>query len=139
MKNILNLSFIPKNTDFALLVLRVWVGFSLFMQHGLFKFTHFSQMWGHFPNPLHVGAGFSLIFSTLSDGVSSVLVAFGIATRIAALIVVINVFVVFAAIHHFAFSPGDGELVYLYLGGMLTIFLAGPGKYSLDHKIWGIK
>ncbi len=139
MKNILNLSFIPKNTDFALLVLRVWIGFSLFMQHGLFKFVHFSQMWGHFPDPLHLGAGFSLIFSTLSDGVCSVLVAFGIATRAAALIVAIDVFVVLSVLHHFTFSPGDGELVYLYLGGMLTIILAGGGKYSLDNKIWGRK
>jgi len=134
MKNILNLGFIPKNTDFALLILRVLIGFSLFMQHGLFKFTHFSQMWGHFPDPLHLGSGFSLIFSTLSDGVCSILLVFGIFPRAAALISAIDVLVVFAVIHHFSFSPGDGELVYLYLAGMLTIVFAGGGKYSLYNK-----
>lgn len=139
MKNIFNLSFIPKNTDIALLILRVWIGFSLFMHHGLFKIMNFSHLWGHFLDPLHIGSGFSLIFSTLSDGICSVLIAFGIATRPAALIVAIDVLVVLAMLDHFAFSPGDGEVVYLYLGGMLTLFLAGPGKYSLDNKIWGSK
>ena len=134
MKNILNLGFIPKNTDFALLILRVFIGFSLFMQHGLFKFTHFSQMWGHFPDPLHLGSGFSLLFSTLSDGIYSILLTFKIIPQTTTLISAIDVFVVFAVIHHFKFSPGDGELVYLYLGGLLTIIFAGGGKYSLYNK-----
>lgn len=139
MKNILNLGFIPKNTDFAVLILRIWIGFALFMQHGLFKFIHFSQLWGHFPDPLHVGTYFSLIFSTFSDGICSILIAFGMATRPAALISAIDVFVVFAVMRHFSFANGDGELVFLYLGGLLAIILMGGGKYSLDNKIWGFK
>lgn len=139
MKNILTLGFIPKSTDFAQLVLRAWIGFSLFMQHGLFKIAHFSMLWAHFPNPLHLGSHFSLIFSTLSDGICSVLILLGLGTRPAALISTINLFVVFLMFHHFSFAKGDGELVYLYLGGLLTILLTGGGKYSLDNMIWGIK
>jgi putative oxidoreductase len=139
MKNFLNLGFIPKNKDFAVLLLRVWIGFSLFIQHGLFKFMHFSQLWGHFPDPLHLGTYFSLIFSTIADGVCSVLIAFGIATRPAAIISAIDVLVVFGLMRHFSFSHGDGELVYLYLGALLTIIFMGTGKYSLDNKLWGVQ
>lgn len=139
MKNFLNLTFIPKSKDFALLILRVLVGFSLFMQHGLFKISNFSQLWEHFLNPVGVGPHFSLLFSTLSDGICSILVFFGLGTRPAALIVAVDVFVVFAFIRHFSFSAGDGELVYLYMASMLTLLFAGGGKYSLDHKIWGFE
>jgi putative oxidoreductase len=139
MNKILDLEFIPKNKDFALLVLRIWIGFSLFIQHGLFKFMHFSQLWGHFLDPLHLGSNFSLIFSTVADGICSVLIAFGISTRLAALISAIDVFIVFAVVRHFSFSNGDGELVYLYLGALITIILMGAGKYSLDNKFRGVK
>ncbi len=139
MKKILNLGFIPKNNDLALLILRVWIGLALFMQHGLFKFVHFSQLWGHFPDPLHIGTYISLIFSTFSDGICSIFIAFGIATRAAALVAAIDVFVVFAVMRHFSFSNGDGELVFLYLGGLLTIILMGAGKYSFDNKMLRIK
>jgi hypothetical protein len=37
--------------------------------------------------------------------------------------------------HHFAFfgKPGEhGELIVLYLGVILALLLAGPGRYSVD-------
>lgn len=139
MKKFVQLGFIPKNSDFALLILRVLIGFSLFMQHGLFKISNFSHLWGHFLNPVHVGPYISLLFSTLSDGICSILIFFGIATRPAALICALDVLVVFVFVDHLAFHPGDGELVYLYFAGMITLVLMGGGKYSADYKFLGVK
>jgi putative oxidoreductase len=129
------LGSIPSNRDAGLLVLRVWMGISLFVMHGIEKLFHFHNMIGHFPDPLHVGALTGLIFATLSDGISSLLVMLGLATRLSALIIVINLLVVFAFMHGFSFQQDHAQLVYVYLGGYLAILLAGPGKFSLDHLL----
>ena len=135
MKKLLQLQFIPVRYDIALLILRIWLGLGLFVKHGMEKLFHFSQMQAHFPDPLHIGATFGLIFALLSDGICSLLVLLGFATRLAALIIVINLLVVFTFIHHFSFREDHAELVYVLLGGFLTILIAGGGKYSLDNRL----
>ena len=88
----------------------------------------------HFPDPLHVGTGLSLSFALVSDGICSVLVMAGLFSRIATLVIVLNLLVVFVTLHHLTFGEDHAELVYLYLGGFLALLAAGPGKFSLDHK-----
>jgi putative oxidoreductase len=136
MNRFLHLSFLPRNIDPALLLLRVWMGFTLFAQHGVEKITHFSQMAAHFPDPLHIGPAPSLACALLSDAVCSLLVAVGLWTRLASLIVVINVSVAFSLVHRFSMSgPHSGELAFLYLGAFLTTLLAGAGRYSVDFGL----
>ncbi len=77
----LQLSLIPHSPDLALLVLRVWIGTSLFLRHGLEKLLGNSEMITHFPDPLHIGTYASFAVSTLSDGICSILVIFGFAAR----------------------------------------------------------
>jgi putative oxidoreductase len=122
--------------DVALLVLRLWAGLVLFSQHGLVKITHFSQMSGHFPNPIHVGPVPTLLFAALSDGICSLLVAIGLATRYAALIVVINLMTAFTLVHQFKLSgQHSGEVPFLIAGAFLTIVIAGAGRFSLDAAL----
>jgi putative oxidoreductase len=124
--------------DMALLVLRLWAGLLLFFQHGLVKVMHFSQMSTHFPNPIHIGPLPSLLFATLSDAICSLLVAIGLGTRYAALIVVINLGTAFTLVHHMKLSgPGNGELPLLFLGAFLTVVIAGAGRFSLDAALRG--
>jgi putative oxidoreductase len=124
--------------DMALLVLRLWAGILLFLQHGLVKVMHFSAMSAHFPNPIHVGPLPSLLFATLSDAICSLLVAIGLGTRYAALIVVINLGTAFTLVHRFQLSgPHSGELPLLFSGAFLTIVIAGAGRFSLDAALWG--
>ena len=62
------------------------------------------------------------------------------ATRWAAFISLVNIFVAWALVHHFAFfghQQDHGELIVLYLCAMLTLFLSGAGCYSLDHLLIG--
>lgn len=129
----MNRSLPPAGIDVALLILRVWMGLLLFVQHGLVKITHFSQMSGHFPDPIHIGPLPSLIFATLSDGICSLLVAFGIATRYAALIVVINLTTAFTLVHRMVLSgPRSGEIPLLFVGAFLTLVITGAGRFSVD-------
>jgi len=132
MKKLCQLSFIPCSAGFALLVLRLWIGLSLFFNHGLPKIMNYSQYSTHFMDPLHIGVKASLILSIFAEAVCSALIVLGIATRLAALIVVINLGVAFIFIHHHAMSgPGSGELAYAYLGGFITLMLAGGGCWQV--------
>lgn len=128
----------PGGIDLGLFVLRVWAGLLLFTQHGLEKVIHFSQMAAHFPNPIHIGPVPSLLFAMLSDAICSLLVAFGILTRYAALVVVINLATAFTLVHHMKLSrgPGNGELPLLFLGSFLTLVITGAGRYSVDAGLF---
>jgi putative oxidoreductase len=135
-KDIPNLRFIPSSKDSALLVMRVGLGISLFLKHGLEKLTGYSHMVTHFPNPIGIGAHASLAYALLSDGICSVLVVLGLVTRWAALVIFVNLAVVFTLVHHMAFfSQGHVELVFAYIVGFLSILIAGPGRFSLDHLL----
>jgi len=126
---------IPANQDAGLLSLRVAGVLPLLLKHGLEKVFTFSAMAAHFPDPLHIGAVPSLLFAMLSDAICSVLLILGLATRWAALICLINLSVAWAFVHRFQFlgHGGDhGELIVVYMAIMLTLLLAGAGKYSVD-------
>jgi len=61
----------------------------------------------------------------------------GLFARPAALWSLINLCVAWAFIHHFQFfgrGSDHGELVFVYIGVMLALTLAGPGKYSIDGR-----
>lgn len=122
----------------ALLGLRLFTALPLFLKHGTEKLFRFSHMAAHFPDPLHIGAVPSLLFATLSDGICTLLLIVGLATRWAAAIIFINVGVALVFVHHFqVFGPqGDhGELMLLYLGATFALFFAGAGRYSVDAAI----
>lgn len=119
----------------GLLALRLFTAVPLFLKHGTEKLFRFHHMAQQFPDPLHIGVVPSLLFATLADGICTLLLMVGLATRWAALIIFVNLFVALAFVHHFQmFGPqGDhGELILLYLGAAFTLFFAGPGKYSMD-------
>lgn len=128
-------SNVPLRVDIALLILRLWVGVSLFIKHGLEKVLHFQTMATHFPDPIGVGAKFGLVYALLSDAICSVLVAIGLVTRLAAFLVVVNLAVIFIFMHHGSFAEDHAELVYVYLGAYLTLVLTGPGRFSIDAKL----
>jgi putative oxidoreductase len=124
-------------TDFGLLVLRVCLGTSLFLKHGVEKITHFSHMAARFPDPVHIGAHASLVIALISDAICSLLVAVGLGTRVAAFIIVANLGVAFYFVHHLAFRTEHGELILIYMAGFLALIFTGAGNFSLDEKFWG--
>jgi putative oxidoreductase len=135
MNKLFQLSFVPRSTDFALLLLRFWLGLTLFFNHGLAKVLHHAQFSGMLPDPLGIGAHANLILIVLAEVVASALVVIGVATRFAALVVSIEMAVAFFLVHHRALSgAGSGELAFLYLAGFLTIVFAGGGRFVLCNK-----
>lgn len=120
----------------GLLILRVFAGLSLFLKHGLEKLTGYSTMVQHFPDPIHIGAHASLAFALLSDGICSILVILGLATRPAAVLILINLLTAFFLVHHGAFfSNGHVELVWLYIVVFAAVLFTGPGRLSIDARL----
>lgn len=137
-RRILLMKGLPLSRDGGLLALRLFTALPLFLKHGTEKLFRFHHMAEHFPDPLHIGPVPSLAFALLSDGICTLLLMLGLATRWAALVIFLNVGVAWALVHHFVlFGPqGDhGELIVLYLGATATLFLSGAGKYSIDAAL----
>lgn len=134
--------FAPGNdstpTSFALLVLRLWLGLTLLLHHGLDKLDHFSEMAPKFFDPLHIGSTPSFALVVFAEVVGAALVAIGLLTRFAALTLVINFSVAFFLFHKQAMSgPKSGELAFIYLAGYVALFIAGGGKFSMDKALFG--
>jgi putative oxidoreductase len=126
--------FIPSDdsdlTSLALLVARLWFGLAMLFNHGLDKFTHFKDIVGTFPDPLGFGQEASLVLVIFAEVLGSILLAVGLFTRLAAAVLVIDMFVAFLMVHKSAMN--GGELAFLYLAGYVILVIAGGGLFSLD-------
>lgn len=140
-KRLLRMDIVPVRTGVGLLLLRVIAFGSMFLKHGTEKLFTFGKMAAHFPDPLHIGALPSLMFAMLSDGICTLLLVVGVATRWAALVVLVNLFVAWSLVHHFAFldkaTGGHGELIVVYMAAALAMLFCGAGPLSLDALMAG--
>lgn len=126
------------NLDVSLLLLRVGAAFLMFYNHGLSKLT--GVMNGEFGgmNPIGLGPEISLTLSAFAEGICALLILFGLWTRLAAIPLVINMFV---AVFFFHVARGDSlggfETALLFLIIFTVLMFTGGGKYSLDDKLYG--
>lgn len=132
------LNFIPRSADVALLVLRLWLGLTMLLNHGWGKFSGFGQMSAKFADPLGVGPVASLGLTVFAEVVAAALVSLGLFTRFASLVLIIELAVAFFKVHgHKLAGPGSGEMAFLYLAGFVVLFIAGGGRFSTDRSIGG--
>ena len=135
--------FVPSEdsdlTHMALLVARLWFGLTMLFNHGLYKLTHFKDIVGGtdtgltFQDPLGLGLEASLILVVFAEVLGALLLTVGFMTRIAAAVLVIDMFVAFLMVHKAGMSgQGGGELAFLYLAGYVILCIAGGGLFSLD-------
>jgi putative oxidoreductase len=134
--------FAPGNNsgpaNLGLLVLRLWIGFSMLLNHGVGKLENFSDTAPNFPDPLGIGHPASIALAVFAEFFVSLFVIFGLMTRWSALVLAIDMGVAFIAVHKGALSgQGSGELAFMYLMGYVTLLLAGPGSFSLDKALFG--
>jgi len=132
--------FVPSEdselTHMALLVTRLCFGLTMLFNHGIEKLTHFNDYAGVFPDPLRVGPEASLILVMLAEVVGALLLSIGFLTRVAAAVLVIDMFVAFLMVNKTAMH-GDGELAFLYLTGFVVLAIAGGGLFSVDTLAFG--
>lgn len=134
----LQLDFIPRSADFGLLILRVWLGLSMLLLHGMMKIQNFEAIAPKFLDPFGIGGKASLGLAIFAEAVCSVLLVAGLFTRLGALMLAITMGVAFALAHKAGLSrEAGGELAFIYLAGYVTLFVTGAGKFSADAKLGG--
>lgn len=134
--------FIPSDdsdlTHMALLVARLWFGLTMLFNHGFDKLGHFSAKVADFPDPLRVGHEASLVLVVLAEALGALLLTVGFMTRVAAAVLVIDMFVAFLMVHDASMTgQSGGELAFLYLAGFVILCIAGGGLFSLDTVVFG--
>ncbi|MFT4092996.1 MAG: DoxX family protein [Niabella sp.] len=123
------------SVSIALLLLRLTAGALMLANHGMKKISNFSHIAAKgFADPFHIGSKASLSLTIFAEVFCSALIIAGLLTRIAAIPLIIAM-IVALFIAHGGQIFGDGESAGIYLAIYITLFLVGPGKYSLDKKI----
>lgn len=125
----------------GLLILRVGAGGLLMAGHGWTKLAGFSEMSAKFAGPFGLSPTATLALAVFAEFFCSLLVIFGLLTRLAAIPVIATMAVAAGMIHAadpwFLGGPGGAkEPALLYLIPFVTLFLTGPGRFSLDALLW---
>lgn len=142
MKKKTNSMFNPgtydKKLNLTLLLFRLAAG-GLMLTHGMGKFTTlFGSEPIQFPDPLGVGAITSLALTVFAEVLCALLIMIGLATRFAAVSLLITMLVAAFVIH--ADDPiSKQELSLLYATIYFVIAVTGAGKFSIDRWIFSRK
>lgn len=118
--------------DLALLLMRIGFGGLMLFNHGIPKLDKLNGPI-EFADPIGVGPTASLILCLIGEVLAPVLIIVGIKTKLAAVPAAITM-----AVAAFIVHAGDPlqkkEMALLYFIAFVVIFLAGPGRFSLDGK-----
>lgn len=122
-----------KTASLVLLAFRILFGV-LLMSHGIQKLMNFETLSTVFPDPLGVGSNVSLILAIFGEMICSIAFISGLLYRLAMIPMIFTMCIAYFVIHgNDPFSTK--ELAFVYLAVFVIMYIAGPGKYSLDHFI----
>jgi putative oxidoreductase len=134
-RSLVRADFLPTSPDLALLLLRVWLGASLLMLHGIGKIPRLMADEVRFASVAGLSPTVSLALAVLGEVVAPVLLILGLGARWAAGLSAATMLGAFVVGHGMALSgERSGELPFIFLAGFLALFMAGPGRYSIDGR-----
>ncbi|NJC25397.1 DoxX family protein [Neolewinella antarctica] len=123
------------NIDVGLLVLRLWFGLEMALAHGLPKLLKLFAGDLSFADPIGVGPTVSLVLAVFGEFVCGLLIAAGFFTRLATIPYIITMLVA-ALVVHGADGWGKMSIPLMYVVAAVVLFITGPGRLSLDHKLF---
>lgn len=124
--------FVP--IDLSLLLLRIFAG-GFMLTHGFPKLMRILDGNFRFGDPIGLGPEVSLVLATFAEFFCSILLIVGLWTRAAAVPLIITMAVA-AFIAHGDDPFSDKELPLLFMVNYLVLMFTGPGKYSIDQKLY---
>ncbi len=117
--------------DVGLLFLRVGAGLLMLTQHGWGKLLGYPEKAATWADPIGVGSEASLALAILAEVLCAAFIVVGLATRGAAIPLVITMLVA-AFIVHWDDPFQKKEFALLFLIPFVTLILTGAGRYSID-------
>jgi putative oxidoreductase len=125
---------LPSSVDWGVLILRVGISLCM-LTHGLPKLTKLLNGNFAFSDPIGIGEGPSLVMAVLTEVLCSLFLILGLASRAVLIPLIFTMAVALFIIH--AADPFDvKEHPLLFLIPYITLYLTGPGKFSLDKKLF---
>jgi len=142
MKSKAPLSFLAKRRNLGLLVMRVGLG-AMFLTHGLPKVMGGPEAWAKYGHAMSAfGIDFAPAFwglmAGLSESCGGLCLILGLVVRPAAIFLISTMFV--AASSHLLLrgqSLGQAAHAIEDLFAFVGLLFVGPGRYSLDHRLFG--
>lgn len=134
LKRFLRPAKLPVSVDWAVLILRVGVS-CLMLTHGYAKLTTYLGGDHSFADPIGIGEELSYVLTIGAEFGCSILIILGLGTRAALIPLIVTMVVVVTIVH--AKDPFDmKEHALLFLFPYITLFLTGPGRFSVDSKLY---
>jgi putative oxidoreductase len=149
IKKFFSLSFLPLLPDLGLLIFRIALPFLMIRYHGWGKLAgwkdesirlpNFLSLDGAikeshtFPDYIGISSELSYVLVTWLETFGSIAIMFGLFTRFQSAGLFIAMMVAFFFHHEANFNGGETAFSFGFC--YLLLFLTGPGKYSLDHKL----
>ena len=133
MKRLFNTQYSERNIDIAILILRVSLA-ALMLVHGIPKLM--SLVSGDpVQFPALIGSPeMSLTLAVFAEVACSILILFGLSTRLATIPLIVTMLIAVLLIH--AADPFvKQEMGIHYLVGYIILLITGSGKISLDHLL----
>ncbi len=116
------------------MIFRLVFGLSMIIGHGWSKLMRlFGEGPIEFRDPIGLGPEVSLVLAVFAEVVCAALVAAGLYTRLATIPLIITMLVAWLLVH-ISDPFSNQEKAILYLAGFVMLLLAGPGRFSLDHR-----
>lgn len=122
-----------KLLSIGLLFIRISFGTLMIVNHGWMKIIKFETLKLNFFNFLGMGSQISLTLAIIAEILCSILLIFGLYTRVALIPLIITMIV--AASAHSLEIFGDAELAFMYLIVFIFLLIVGPGAKSIDARM----
>lgn len=123
----------PKTLSFGLLLFRLCLGGLLIANHGWTKIVNLEVLKTQFYDFLGLGSQVSLILAITVEILCSILLIFGLYTRVVLVPLIVTMFVAIGT--HGWQIFGEAEMGFLYLLGFVFLFIVGPGDNSIDARM----
>jgi putative oxidoreductase len=134
MKKLFSINHQTKNVDIALLITRIAIAL-LMLTHGIPKMAGLAESPVKFMDIFGMGASLSLGLAVFAEVFCSVLLLFGLGTRLAVIPLIVTMLIVVLHVH--AGDPfAKQEMGVHFLLVYVLLFVLGSGRYSLDSLLF---